>query len=125
MRNPSNSGVAPAAAVEPTALAFIDVIVNEEVSVVYDRCASLTVLPRMVPYVDEVVPLDPAGLRYRCRGKRAGRPVQWEIEVIERVPNQKIAWRNIGHSELDGAAVVRLMSVGPHCTRLIYRLDRL
>lgn len=119
MRNEDTSPV------DPPASALIDVIVNEDISVVYDRCASLSVLPRMVPHVDEVVPLEPAGVRYRCRGKRAGRPVEWDIEVIERVENEKIAWRNINHPECDSAAVVRLMSVAPRYTRLVYRLDRL
>ncbi len=111
--------------VEPTVLAVVDVLVNEEIAVVYDRCSSLHVLPRMVPHLDEVVPLEPRGVRYRCRGKRAGQPIEWEIEVTERVPNEKIAWRNLSHPECDSAAVVRLMAVAPKCTRLVYKLDRL
>ena len=79
----------------------------------------------MVPQLDKVVPLEPTGVRYRCQGKRAGRPIEWEIEVTERVPNEKIAWRNLSHPECDSAAVVRLMAVAPKCTRLVYRLDRL
>lgn len=111
--------------VEPAALAVVDIFVGEKLSVVYDRCASLDVLPRMVPNLDEVVPLEPSGVRYRCRGKRAGHPVEWEIEVTERVPNERIAWRNLDHPECDSAAVVRLMAVTPKCTRLVYKLDRL
>ena len=111
--------------VEPVVLSVVDVLVEDEIAVVYERCASLDVLPRMVPYVDEVVPLEPKGMRYRCQGKRAGHPIEWEIEVIERVPNEKIAWRNLSHPECDSAAVVRLMAVAPRRTRLVYRLDRL
>lgn len=111
--------------VEPTVLAVIDVLVNEEIAVVYERCSSFHVLPRMVPYLDEVVPLEPRGVRYRCRGKHAGHPIEWDIEVTERVPNERIAWRNLSHPECDSAAVVRLMAVAPKCTRLVYKLDRL
>jgi uncharacterized membrane protein len=110
---------------EPTVLAVVDVLVDAEIAAVYDRCSSLSILPRLIPHLDEVVPLEPKGVRYRCQGKRAGRPIEWEIEVTERVPNEKIAWRNLSHPECDSAAVVRLKAVAPRRTRLVYRLDRL
>ena len=110
---------------EPSVLALVDVLVDEEIAAVYDRCSSLKILPRMIPHLEKVVPLEPKGVRYRCQGKRAGRPIEWEIEVTERVPNEKIAWRNLSHPECDSAAVVRLKAVAPKRTRLVYRLDRL
>jgi uncharacterized membrane protein len=109
---------------EQTASAVVDVLVGEEIAVVYDRCSSLSVLPRMAPHVDEVLPLEPTGARYRCRGKRAGRPIEWEIEVTERVPNERIAWRALSPCEYESAGVVELMAVAPKCTRLVYKLDR-
>lgn len=107
---------------EPTLLARVDVFMGEDIAVVYDSCASLTVLAKMVPDLDEVIPLESNGVHYRCRGRHAGKAVEWEIEVTERIPNEKIAWRNLRHPDCDSDAIVRLKAVAPKCTRLVYEL---
>lgn len=106
-------------AVEPFT-ASIEVFVDESLQAVYDACASMEDFPRFIPDLEEVVPLEPNGLRYRCRGRRAGRPCHWEIEVTERVPNEAIAWRKIGEGGLGSAVVARFEELASERTRLIF-----
>jgi len=36
-----------------------------------------------------------------------GKSVEWDAEIVEDVPNQRIAWRSVGEADVDNAGVVR------------------
>ena len=36
-----------------------------------------------------------------------GRTVEWDAEITEDIPNQRIAWRSLGDADVDNAGAVR------------------
>lgn len=66
--------------------------INAPVETVYNQWTQLEEFPRFMEGVEEARQLDDKRLLFR--GKVAGRQHEWEAEIIEQVPEQKIAWRS-------------------------------
>jgi uncharacterized membrane protein len=63
-------------------------------------------LPAFMPDVEEVIVTGPTTSHWKVSGP-LGKSVEWDAEIVEDVPNQRIAWRSVGGAEVDNAGAVR------------------
>ncbi len=70
--------------------------VEVPVRVVYDQWATFEDFPKFMDGVEEVRQLD--DLRAHWRTRIAGLSREFETEVVERVPDARVAWRTTGES---------------------------
>lgn len=68
--------------------------VNVPLKAVYNQWTQFEDFPRFMEGVREVRQTDPAHLHWRAT--RHGRELEWDSEITEQVPDQLIAWRDIG-----------------------------
>jgi uncharacterized membrane protein len=59
-------------------------------------------LPRVIAFVESVDMSSDKTARWRVRGP-AGKPIQWEAEIINEVPNELLAWKSIGDADVPNA----------------------
>jgi uncharacterized membrane protein len=63
-------------------------------------------LPRFMKHLESVTDLGNGRSRWRAKAP-AGAAVEWEAEVTADQPNELIAWRSLGNSDVNNAGVVR------------------
>ena len=76
-------------------------------------------VPSLMEGIESVELVDDRSLRWRTR--MAGRLVEWTSEIVERVPDRRIAWKAQGPARRGG--VVSFEAVGPRSTRISLALD--
>jgi uncharacterized membrane protein len=59
-----------------------------------------------MPDVKEVHVTGPTTSHWVVSGP-LGKTVEWDAEITEDIPNQRIAWRSVGDAEVDNAGAVR------------------
>jgi uncharacterized membrane protein len=84
---------------------------------VYAFWRNLENLPRVMPHLDSVQVLDEIHSHWVARGP-AGMRVEWDSEIIDDEPDQRLAWRTVEGSQLYNAGSVELQSAGPGVTRV-------
>ena len=82
---------------------------------VYDEWTRFERLPRFMAGVDEVRQLDETHLLWRASYN--GAPAEWECEVVEQRPEERIAWRST--SGLTHGGVVSFHPLGGDATRVM------
>jgi uncharacterized membrane protein len=65
-------------------------------------------LPQFMYYLERVEAIDDRRSHWVAKGP-AGMRVEWDAEIINDVPNETIAWRSLGGSEVDTAGSVRFV----------------
>lgn len=65
-------------------------------------------LPSFMAHVESVERLEGQRTRWRAKAP-AGRTVEWEAEVTEDVPNERIAWRSLPDGGVENSGVVRFV----------------
>ncbi len=80
----------------------------------YNQWTQFENFPRFMEGVREVTQLDDAHLHWRA--DRRGRTVEWDSEITEQVPDQLIAWRDIGGPGNSGS--VRFQPLQQDLTRV-------
>jgi Polyketide cyclase / dehydrase and lipid transport/Protein of unknown function (DUF2934) len=75
--------------------------VNAPLEMVYDQWTQFEEFPRFMEGVDEVKQVGLNQLFWKA--KIAGVEKQWEAEISERVPNERIAWQSVGGTPNRGA----------------------
>ncbi|MFD0273534.1 SRPBCC family protein [Kitasatospora sp. NPDC127111] len=70
--------------------------VDVPVRVVYDHWATFEEFPRFMEGVEEVRQLDDRHAHWRT--KIAGLAREFDTEIVERVPEERVAWRTTGES---------------------------
>jgi uncharacterized membrane protein len=89
--------------------------VEVPLTAVYDEWAQFERLPRFMEGVDEVSQLDETHLRWRA--SYDGVSAEWECEVVEQRPEERIAWRST--SGLTHGGVVAFHRLDDHVTRVM------
>lgn len=84
--------------------------VNVPLRTAYDQWTQFEDFPRFMEGVREVRQLDDAHLHWLA--ERDGRQVEWDSEITDQVPDQRIAWRDIGASQQGPQ--------GPHNSGCVY-----
>jgi uncharacterized membrane protein len=82
--------------------------VDAPVEKVYRYWRNFTNFPHFMPNVKEVTPVGGSDERthWKVDGP-LGASAEWEAEIVEDVPNEKIAWRSVGGSRVENSGVVR------------------
>jgi uncharacterized membrane protein len=93
--------------------------VEAPVSTVYNQWTQFEEFPRFMEGVQQVRQLDDKRLFWRA--DVAGRTKEWEAEITEQTPDERIAWRSrTGDSN---AGVVTFHRIAPDRTRVMLQLD--
>lgn len=74
--------------------------VEAPLSTVYNQWTQFEEFPEFMEGVDEVRQLDDRRLHWI--GSVAGRRHEWDAEITEQVPDQRIAWRSISGTQNEG-----------------------
>ena len=85
------------------------------VRTVYNQWTQFEEFPRFMDGVKEVRQLDDTHVRWHA--EVAGRDKEWDAEITEQVPDQKIGWRSIS-GDATNAGVVRFEPLGENRTRV-------
>ena len=93
--------------------------VNVPVSTAYNQWTQFEEFPRFMASVQEVKQIDDTHLHWRANV--AGKTKEWDAEITEQIPDQKIAWRSIGGVRNEG--VVRFERVADNRTRIVLHMD--
>lgn len=81
------------------------VTVNRSPRDVYRFWRDLQNLPRFMSHLEEVRVISDRRSHWRAKGP-AGTAVAWDAEIIEDVPNERIAWRSVEGADVDNAGTV-------------------
>ena len=82
------------------------VTIRHPVEVVYRYWHDLTNLPTFMNHL-ESVEVTGDGRSHWTANAPAGRTVEWDAEVVEDIPNQRIAWRSLEGSQVPNWGAVR------------------
>ena len=85
----------------------------------YNQWTQFENFPRFMEGVREVRQVDDAHLHWRA--DRRGRTVEWDSEITEQVPDQRIVWRNIGGPGNHGS--VRFQPLQQDLTRVDLEME--
>ena len=82
--------------------------VNVPAEKAYTWWRGLTNLPSIMPDVESITALssDASKTHWTVHGP-LGRTVEWDAEIVEDVPNAKIAWASVGDNAVKNAGSVR------------------
>jgi UV DNA damage endonuclease len=91
------------------------VTVEAPVEKVYLYWRDFTNFPSFMPHVKEVTPVgsDDSRTHWKVEGP-VGVDAEWDAELVEDVPNEKIAWRSVEGSRVANSGVVRFDSRNGH-----------
>jgi uncharacterized membrane protein len=93
--------------------------VSVPVRTAYNQWTQFEEFPRFMDGVEEIKQLDDKRLHWRARV--GGKLQEWDAEITEQVPDQRVAWRSTSGDENFG--VVTFHSIDPMLTRIVLRLE--
>lgn len=93
--------------------------VNVPVRAAYDQFTQFEEFPRFMDSVHEVRQLDDKRLHWKA--DVMGKPIEWDAEICEQIPDQKIAWRSTSGTPNDG--VVTFQSLSGSRTRVTLQMS--
>ena len=92
--------------------------VDVPVRAAYDQWTQFEEFPRFMGSVDQVHQIDDTHLHWKATV--AGKPKEWNAEITEQIPDQRIAWRSTSGPLSMG--VVTFDKVREDCTRVTLRM---
>lgn len=93
--------------------------VQVPVRTAYDQWTQFEEFPRFMEGVKEVRQLDDQHVRWVA--EVAGKQKEWDAEITEQVPDQRIAWRSVGGAP--NAGLVEFAQLGPEETEVRVTMD--
>lgn len=93
--------------------------VNVPVSTAYNQWTQFESFPQFMENVIEVRQLDNTHLHWRANV--SGKEQEWDCEITEQIPDQRIAWRSIGGTR--NAGVVTFHKLSDDKTRVMLQMD--
>ena len=88
--------------------------VKVPVHTAYDQWTQRESFPQFMEGIEEVHQLDDKHIRWRAN--MGGTTQEWDSEIIEQIPDQRVAWRAVSGPEHSGA--VTFQPLGPDETRV-------
>ena len=89
------------------------------VRIAYDQWTRFEDFPKFMEGVERVVQLDDKRLLWTA--SVAGQEKNWEAEIVDQTPDERIAWKSIDGAENAGAVLFE--PLGPDTTKVILRID--
>jgi uncharacterized membrane protein len=93
--------------------------VNVPVDTAYNQWTQFEEFPRFMEGVEEVRQLDDKRLHWRAN--IGGKPKEWDAEITEQRPDERIAWRSRGGAH--NAGVVTFHRLSDNTTRVMLQLE--
>jgi len=93
--------------------------VNVPISTAYNQWTQFEDFPKFMPNVHEVRQLDDKHLHWRA--DVAGKEEQWDAEITEQIPDERIAWRST--SGVKNGGVVTFHRISDFKTRIMLQID--
>lgn len=93
--------------------------VNVPVRTAYNQFTQFEDFPKFMSGVHEIRQLDDRHLHWRAQV--AGKEEQWESEITEQIPDERIAWRSI--TGVPNAGVVTFHRITDNTTRVTMQMD--
>jgi uncharacterized membrane protein len=93
--------------------------VNVPVRTAYNQWTQFEDFPRFMKSVHEVRQLDDRHLHWKANV--AGEEKEWDAEIVEQIPDKRIAWRSISGPRNNG--VVEFQKIGDNATRIVLRME--
>jgi len=93
--------------------------VNTPITAAYNQWTQFEEFPHFMEGVEEVRQLDDRRLHWRARF--GGETHEWDAEITEQLPDERVAWRNIDGK--DNAGVVTFHKIDDATTRVMVQLD--
>lgn len=93
--------------------------VHVPVSTAYNQWTQFETFPEFMDGVEEVRQLDDRHLHWKARV--GGREKEWDAEISEQVPDQKIAWHSTGGTRNAGAVTFHRIDDGT--TKVMLQLE--
>ena len=93
--------------------------VNVPVSTAYNQWTQFEEFPRFMDGVQSVTQQDDTHLHWVA--EIVGVRREWDAEIVEQVPDQRIAWRATSGTKNDGTVI--FLPEGPDRTRITLKLD--
>ena len=90
------------------------ILVDVPVSTAYNQFTQFEEFPRFMETVEQVNQLDDTHLHWRA--SVAGKTKEWDAEITEQIPDQRIAWRST--SGVPNSGLVTFEKVGENKTRV-------
>lgn len=90
------------------------ITVNVPVRVAYDQWTQFEEFPSFMDSVHEIKQLDDKRLHWKA--DVLGKPIEWDAEIVEQIPDQRIEWRSTTGTPNSG--VVTFESLGNSRTRI-------
>ncbi len=93
--------------------------VNVPVRTAYNQWTQFEQFPQFMSGVEAVRQLDDKRLHWKAT--IAGKTEEWDAEITEQIPDERVAWRNI--TGATNAGVVTFHYIDPNTTRVTLQLD--
>ncbi len=93
--------------------------INVPVSTAYNQWTQFEEFPKFMDSVHEIKQIDDKHLHWRA--DIAGKEVEWDAEITEQIPDQRIAWRSTSGQPSAGAATFHKLS--DNKTRVTLKMD--
>jgi uncharacterized membrane protein len=93
--------------------------VHVPVRTAYDQWTQFEEFPRFMEGIESVKQLDDTHLHFVAR--IAGTQKEWDAEITEQTPDQRIAWRDVAGAP--NAGVVTFHRLAPDRTRIMLQLE--
>ena len=93
--------------------------VNVPVDVAYNQWTQFEEFPKFMEGVQEVRQLDDQHLHWRA--EIGGKEEEWDAEITDQIPDQRIAWRNT--SGTPNVGIVMFRSTAPNTTEITLQMD--
>jgi uncharacterized membrane protein len=95
------------------------IVVDAPLREVYNQWTQFEDFPRFMEGVLQVRQLDDKRLHWRA--KVGGSEKEWEAEIVDQVPDQRIAWKNLLGAQNAGAVLFEAVPEGTKVTlKLVY-----
>jgi uncharacterized membrane protein len=92
---------------------------NVPLSTAYNQWTQFEEFPKFMDSVQEVKQVDDTHLHWKA--VVAGKPKEWDSEIVEQIPDRRIAWRST--SGVSNAGAVTFQRVGVNRTRVNLEID--
>ena len=93
--------------------------VEVPVATAYNQWTQFETFPSFMGGVEKVTQLDEKRLHWVA--KIAGKQEEWDAEIVEQIPDKRIAWRSTGGAPNSG--VVSFESAGENRTRVMLQME--
>jgi uncharacterized membrane protein len=93
--------------------------VDVPVQQAYNQWTQFECFPEFMEGVESVRQVDDKRLQWKA--EIAGVTREWEAEIVDQVPDERITWRSLAGTKNDGT--VSFASASPESTRVTLRLD--